>query len=168
MAHELATSCAAAPTRSYYGVTQERFLVKDKDNTTAEILAKFNDWWKEGAAKQADTIQIAGNEKFSNMARGPSSGFACSYQYCSGELNLVCLYSVGLEPGEWVYKPSETGKYCELCMKISEAPCVDALCQVQPDQEAKLFKPCNQNANTKTSMTDDLREMALSMHNNYR
>ncbi|KAL6743316.1 hypothetical protein Aduo_016366 [Ancylostoma duodenale] len=183
MAHELATSCATAPSHTYYGVTQERFLVKNKDNTTAEILAKFNEWWKEGAAKQVDTIQFAGNEKFTNMARDISSGFACSYQYCSGELNLVCLYAISLMPGRYVYNPSETGRYCEQCMEIPEVPCVDALCQVQPEQEtsvdylmhsifnsseAKLFKQCNRNVNTKTSMTDDLREMALSMHNNYR
>ncbi|KAL6743247.1 hypothetical protein Aduo_016312 [Ancylostoma duodenale] len=41
-------------------------------------------------------------------------------------------------------------------------------CNIFNSLEAKLFKQCKQNANTKTSMTNDLREMALSMHNNYR
>ncbi|KAL6743248.1 hypothetical protein Aduo_016313 [Ancylostoma duodenale] len=88
MAHELATSCAAAPTGTYYGVAQERFPVKDKGNASAEILAKIKEWWKEGAAKQVDSIQIADNDKFSNMAQDANRGFACSFHYCSKELNL--------------------------------------------------------------------------------
>ncbi|RCN44032.1 hypothetical protein ANCCAN_09977 [Ancylostoma caninum] len=138
MAHAEAATCAAATAGGNYGVAQEKFKVKSKCNANDETLAKIKKWWTDGAKKQTNQEQVADNDNFSNMANAASIGFACTYQYCSGELNSVCFYNEKLPGvGANLYEPGQNGKYCDNCKQLgggAKAPCVDALCQVPFEQ----------------------------------
>ncbi|RCN48539.1 hypothetical protein ANCCAN_05364 [Ancylostoma caninum] len=84
----------AIPAINTYGSASEMIPIKGSEQCDAKslTLTTINNWWNEGAAKQAGAT-VTEENNFSQMARSIVNGFACSYKRCGGNLFLVCFYN---------------------------------------------------------------------------
>ncbi|KAL6744431.1 hypothetical protein Aduo_017366 [Ancylostoma duodenale] len=168
-AQEKAKTCpTAAPTIGTYGIAFGEIKTKAECNASVVVSDTLTTWWKEGALKQTDQTKVQGNDIFSQMAYFDSDSFACTYHPCSNsKVILLCVYSKdgkGNAGNLYDSAGTDTTKICESCANT----CVVGLCNVAPAALLPTDTLCQNNANSKTLMTDDLRNQAFNMHNYYR
>ncbi|KAL6732462.1 hypothetical protein Aduo_003222 [Ancylostoma duodenale] len=173
-AYELATKCtdSVTPPANYGAVS---LLIATKANpcdaaSTTEQAVK--DVWKTGADRQENNKRVAGNDDFSQMAYYKTNGIGCSYNWCTGKLSLVCLYNHdgAATAVKNLYAKGGAGDTCTKCEpNKNQENCVNGLCQVPLSYGPTTPTICpNALSNNAVWVTDDLRTIALDMHNYYR
>ncbi|RCN45864.1 SCP-like protein [Ancylostoma caninum] len=150
------------------GVVYSMMKAKPKScDPTTIVEQKIKDIWKVGAAKQADQTKVAGNDDFSQMAYSKTNGVGCSYNWCSGNLYLICFYNNDGAAAANLYTAGDTCSSCPLNNNADN--CVNSLCVekqiVYTPPSTICADPALANA---ALMTDELRIQALDMHNYYR
>ncbi|RCN43634.1 SCP-like protein [Ancylostoma caninum] len=167
-AQEEAVKCSStAPTIGTYGIAFAEIATKAACNASVVISNTLKTWWKEGAQKQTDQAKVQGNDIFSQMAYSESDSFACTYHPCSNsKMSFLCVYSQDGKgnAGNLYENGADKTQICGSCANT----CVVSLCNVAPAALLPIDTMCQNNPNSKTLMTDDLRNQALNMHNYYR
>ncbi|KAL6731457.1 hypothetical protein Aduo_002324 [Ancylostoma duodenale] len=148
------------------GVNQKLFKsagICDIKTKTKEVLSE---WWDE--VKEVGLLDdrkfAIGLENFANMVLSHSLSLACSYAKCQNGTQLLCVYEkLGAKTGTVLYpRASDASKACFGCP--ATAPCVNRLCRTT---EFKISAETPQLCEF-DSMTNDMSETALNMHNYYR
>ncbi|EYB93394.1 hypothetical protein Y032_0183g961 [Ancylostoma ceylanicum] len=168
-AQEEAVKCpSAAPTVGTYGIAFEQIATKAACNASEVVSDKLKTWWKEGAKKQTDQTKVQDNDIFSQMAYFESDSFACTYHPCSNsKMSFLCVYSKDGKGNAGDLYSSGGADATQLCADCAN-DCEAGLCNVAPAALLPIDTMCQTNQNSKTLMTDDLRNQALNMHNYYR
>ncbi|RCN28759.1 SCP-like protein [Ancylostoma caninum] len=87
---------------------------------------------------------------------------------CPGTAPNVAGYGVSFDnPNQAdLYEAGNANEICASCTRPTD--CINALCNEPSPAVVPTGTQCQQNQNTKTLMTDELRDQALNMHNYYR
>ncbi|KAK6733585.1 hypothetical protein RB195_017376 [Necator americanus] len=148
------------------GVNQKIFPTATSCNISVETEKVLNDWWNEikTTALPADLKYVAGLEDFANMAYWETNAFGCGTAKCSSGTNLLCIYNkLGKDSNTALYEEAASADVaCDDCDQ-NTAPCVARLCQPAFTITADDPLLCADG-----SMTNDMTNTALYMHNYYR
>ncbi|EPB75829.1 SCP-like protein [Ancylostoma ceylanicum] len=124
-----------------YGAAAAKQKGGKKCNATSLTRTMMRNWWNQGAKKQADQQSVADNGEFSQMALAATTGFACTYQVCSNELYLLCLYNkiAPAQAGQDLYA---AGTLCDTCQDT----CTKGLCHPTytpepPHKQDRIYTP---------------------------
>ncbi|EPB66748.1 SCP-like protein [Ancylostoma ceylanicum] len=173
-AHEEAAKCTKTVLPPIgFGAVSSMITTKanpcDAMSTAARVV---HDIWKTGAEKQASNQKVAGNDDFSQMAYYRTDGIGCSYSWCDGKLSLVCLYSENgaANSVKDLYAKGGAGDTCKSCEPYNnQENCVNGLCQASLFYVLTTSTICPGAISSNAVWgTDDLRIIALNMHNYYR
>ncbi|RCN41723.1 SCP-like protein [Ancylostoma caninum] len=127
---EVAKCPGTAPNVAGYGVSFDSIPAKGTCNTTAIVETRIKTWWKDGAKKQANQAKVPDNNFFSQMANALSTIVACSYQFCSGSLALLCLYNNDGNAAVNLYENGAANEICASCTQATD--CINSLCNEPP------------------------------------
>ncbi|EYC06807.1 hypothetical protein Y032_0074g903 [Ancylostoma ceylanicum] len=169
-AYERAAECTETVTPpDGYGAVSSMITTKANPcNATSMAEQAVQDIWEKGSEKQANNTKVAGNDDFSQMAYYKTNGIGCSYSWCDGKLSLVCLYNKdgSAKSVKKLFIKGGAGDTCKRCEpNNNQDNCVNGLCQVPLSYVHSPSTICPKNA---VSVTDNLRTIALDMHNYYR
>ncbi|EYC06817.1 hypothetical protein Y032_0074g909 [Ancylostoma ceylanicum] len=173
-AHERAAKCTETVTPpAGYGAVSSMITTKAKPcNATSMAEQAVQDIWKKGSEKQANNTKVAGNDDFSQMAYYKTNGIGCSYSWCDGKLSLVCLYNKdgSAKSVKKLFIKGGAGDTCKRCEPDNnQKNCVNGLCQVPLSYVPTTSTMCPDAISSNAVwVTDNLRTIALDMHNYYR
>ncbi|EYC25680.1 hypothetical protein Y032_0011g1329 [Ancylostoma ceylanicum] len=174
VAYEQAVKCTESVTPpAGYGAVSSMIWTKAKPcNAWNKTVQAVKDIWRAGSTKQASHKKVAGNDDFSQMAYYKTSGIGCSYSWCTGRLSLVCVYNKdgAAASVKKLYTKGGAGDTCKSCEpNKNQKNCVDGLCDVSLPYVPSISTICPRAFSSfAVWLTDDLRTIALDMHNYYR
>ncbi|KAK6733577.1 hypothetical protein RB195_017370 [Necator americanus] len=149
------------------GVNQNTFAASSTCNITEKTQEVLNQWWDElttnGLGADQKYLDASKLDNFANMVYEETNAFACSFAKCSSDIRLVCIYNkLGKENDKVLYEAAAgADTACDDCAAGSE--CVARLCQPPFTLAAEDPQVCATD-----SMTNDMSNMAVYMHNYYR